>query len=255
MTSASEASVREPSGRETAVQDAGVHDAAVARALSAPTRAAILDHLRAAGPRTVKEAADAVGVHANVARGHLDMLVSAGLTSASWRRTGGGGRPAKVYEAAPVHVQQGPALVTEMLAALIEAAAPAPGTAKRIAEQTGERLARRYRGTNDDLSFGEQVEYLQRALGAVSGGVRVVGRGADWVELEDLDCPFKGIASSHPELACSLDKALKEGVMRALGADAWVEVVTSVAWGDHTCREVIRWRTKAAAAETAGATA
>lgn len=217
-------------------------DPAIARALAAPTRAAILDHLRAAGPRSVREAAEAVGVHANVARGHLDVLVGAGLASVSWRRNAGGGRPAKLYEAAPVHVEEGPALVSEILASLIEAAAPAPGTAKRIAEQTGERLARRFRAGEGVLSFGEQVEYLQRALAAVSGGVRVSGRGEDWIELEDLDCPFKGIASSHPDLACSLDKSLKEGIMRALGADAFVEQVTSVAWGDPTCREVVRWR-------------
>ena len=221
-------------------------DPAVARALAAPTRAQILDRLREAGPCTVKEAADAVGVHANVARGHLDVLASAGLASVSWRRNQGGGRPAKVYEAAPVHVEEGPALVSEMLASLIEASAPAPGTARKIAETTGERLGRKVRGEDDaEVAFGQMVEHLQRALSAVSGGVRIVDRGEDWVELEDLDCPFKGIAQSHPELACTLDKALKEGVMRGLGADAIVEVVTSIAWGDPTCREVVRLRAPA----------
>jgi predicted ArsR family transcriptional regulator len=217
-------------------------DAAVARALAAPTRAAILDHLRAAGPRAVKEVADAVGVHANVARGHLDVLVSAGLATVSWRRNAAGGRPAKVYEATPVHVEDGTVLVSDILASLIEAAAPAPGTAKKIAEQAGERLARRIRPGDDTLGFTEQVEWLQRALAHVSGGVRVAGRGDDWVELEDLDCPFKGIAASHPEIACSLDKALKEGIMRALGADTFVEQVTSIAWGDPSCRDVVRLR-------------
>jgi predicted ArsR family transcriptional regulator len=217
-------------------------DAAVARALAAPTRAAILDHLRAAGPRAVKEVADAVGVHANVARGHLDVLVSAGLASVSWRRNSAGGRPAKVYEATPVHVEDGTVLVSDILASLIEAAAPAPGTAKKIAEQAGERLARRIRPGDETLGFTEQVEWLQRALAHVSGGVRVANRGEDWVELEDLDCPFKGIAASHPEIACSLDKALKEGIMRALGADTFVEQVTSIAWGDPSCRDVVRLR-------------
>jgi predicted ArsR family transcriptional regulator len=217
-------------------------DAAVARALAAPTRASILDHLRSAGPRAVKEVADAVGVHANVARGHLDVLVSAGLATASWRRNAAGGRPAKVYEATPVHVEDGTVLVSDMLASLIEAAAPAPGTAKKIAEQAGERLARRIRPGDHEIGFAEQVEWLQRALAHVSGGVRVVGRGDDWVELEDLDCPFRGIAVSHPELACSLDKSLKAGIMHALGSKAFVEQVTSIAWGDPSCRDVVRVR-------------
>lgn len=218
-----------------------VQDSAVARALATPTRAAILDHLRAHGAAAVKEVAHAAGVHVNVARGHLDVLVSAGLASVSWRRNPGGGRPAKLYEATPMHVAEGPVLVSDMLASLIEAVGPDPLLARRVAESTGEKLARRVQG-EETVSFAEQVELLQRALAAVSGGVRVVGRGEDWVELEDLDCPFKGIAHSHPELACTLDKALKEGIMRALGSDAWVEVVTSVAWGDQTCREVVRWK-------------
>jgi predicted ArsR family transcriptional regulator len=225
------------------VEPATKNDAAVARALAAPTRAAILDRLRAAGPLSVRDVADVVGIHANVARGHLDVLVSAGLATVSWRRNAAGGRPAKLYEPTPVHVEEGPALVAEILASLIETVAPEPSLAKRIAEQTGGSLARRVRGTEPgELSFGEQVELLLRALAAVSGGVRVVARGDDWVELEDFDCPFRGIASSHAQLACQLDKWLKEGIMTGLGTDAFVEQVTSVAWGDPSCREVVRWR-------------
>lgn len=190
----------------------------------------------------MREVAAAVGVHANVARGHLDVLASAGLTSVTYRRNTGGGRPAKVYEAAPVHVEDGPALVSDMLASLIEAVAPAPGTARTIAERTGERLGRKVNAAQGAPDFAQQVDLLQRALSAVSGGVRVLEVGDGWVELEDLDCPFKSIAKSHPELACTLDKALKEGVMRGLGSDAFVEVVTSIAWGDPTCREVVRLR-------------
>ena len=220
----------------------GGTSALVARALAAPTRAGILDHLRAAGPKTVQEVAASSSVHANVARGHLDVLVSAGLATASWRRNASGGRPAKVYEASPVHVERGPALVADLLASLIEEFGPEPDLPKRIAEQTGASLAGRVRQNGSVDTFAEQVELLVRALSFVSGGVRVMGRGDDWVEIEDLDCPFKDIASSHPQLACQLDKWLKEGIMRGLGADTWVEQVNSVAWGDPSCREVVRWR-------------
>lgn len=218
-------------------------EAAKARALAAPTRVQILDHLRARGASSVRDVSDAIQIHTNVARGHLDILVGATLATVGWRRNPVGGRPAKVYEAAPTHVEEGPALVSDMLATLIEISAPAPGMAKTVAEATGERLVRRIRPVSDaPLGFEAQVELLSRALTAVSGGVAIVDRGEDWIELVDKDCPFKAIASSHPEVACTLDKALKEGMVRALGADAFVEVVTSVAWGDHECREVIRWR-------------
>lgn len=217
-------------------------DPKVAKALAAPTRVAILDTLRAQGPMTAKEVAEEAGVHANVARGHLEVLTAAGLARVNWRRNAEGGRPAKVYEAAPTHVEEGPTLVADILASLVEAAGPAPGAARRIAESAGERLGSRFRPPEDSLSWDQRVEAMTWALSAVSGGVRIVERGEDFVEFEDLDCPFRPIAQSHPELACSLDKALKEGIMRALGVDAFVEVVTSIAWGDPTCREVVRIR-------------
>lgn len=219
-----------------------IGEARVAKALSAPTRAAILTLLRERGALTAKEVADLAGVHPNVARGHLDLLVEAGLAAHSWRRNPSGGRPAKAYEALPGHVEEGGTLVSDMLATLIEEAGPTPEAAKRIAEKTGERLGRRFRQREDPLSFEEQRQALLRSLAAVSGGVRIADSGADWIEFEDADCPFRGIAGAHPELACSLDKSLKAGIMRALGAEVIVEVISSVAWGDPTCREVVRIR-------------
>ena len=214
----------------------------VAKALAAPTRAAILDLLRRRGPLSAREVAGLAEIHPNVARGHLEVLASAGLATTAWRRGAGGGRPAKAYQAAPSHLEEGTALVADMLATLLDTVAPDPATARRVAEQAGERLGRRVRALEGDLTFDQQADELLRALSTLSGGVRIVERGPDWVEFEDLDCPFRRIASSHPELACGLDKALKEGIMRGLGADSFVEQVTSVAWGDPSCREVVRLR-------------
>ena len=220
----------------------GERDPRVAKALATPTRAAILDLLRAEGPLTAKEVAQRSAIHPNVARGHLDVLVDAGLAVVKWRRLPAGGRPAKLYETAPAHVERGTTLVAEMLATLIEQTGPAAEPARRVAFDTGERLGRRHRPATEHPSFDEQVIALVRALSEVSGATRIAARGDNWVELEDADCPFRGIAQGHPELACSLDKALKEGIMQALGAESFVEQVTSIAWGDDVCREVVRLR-------------
>jgi len=220
----------------------GESDPKVAKALAAPTRAQILDLIGIEGPLTAKEVAARSGLHPNVARGHLDVLVDAGLASVRWRRLSGGGRPAKLYEMTPAHVERGTTLVADMLATLIEQTGFESGPARKVAFDTGERLGRRHRPTSEHPMFDEQVISLVRALSEVSGGTRISGRGEGWVEVEDRDCPFRGIAQAHPELACSLDKALKEGIMQALGADSYVEQVTSVAWGDDVCREVVRLR-------------
>jgi predicted ArsR family transcriptional regulator len=221
----------------------GDRETTIARALSAPTRSAILELLRERGALSAKEVAESVGVHPNVARGHLDLLVQAGLATFGWRRHAAGGRPSKLYEAAPARSEEGGTLIADLLATLVEESAGGNFTlARPLAMKTGARLGRRFRPKEGELTFDEQIQGLQRALSAVSAAVRVVERGEDWVEFEDRDCPFRSIAHAHPDLACSLDKALKEGVMEALGANAFVEVVTSIAWGDETCREVVRIR-------------
>jgi predicted ArsR family transcriptional regulator len=220
----------------------GERDAKVAKALAAPTRAQILDLIRAEGALTAKEVAARSGLHPNVARGHLDVLVDAGLATVKWRRLPGGGRPAKLYETAPVHVERGTTLVADMLATLIEQTGFSPEPARKVAFDTGERLGRRHRPSSENPTFDEQVIALVKALSEVSGATRIVGRGEGWVEVEDHDCPFRGIAQAHPELACSLDKALKEGIMQSLGAETYVEQMTSVAWGDDVCRETVRIR-------------
>jgi predicted ArsR family transcriptional regulator len=221
----------------------GERDSKVAKALAAPTRASILDLIRAEGPLTAKEVAARASLHPNVARGHLDVLVDAGLATVKWRRLPAGGRPAKLYETAPAHIERGTTLVADMLATLIEQTGFVSEPARKVAFETGQRLGRRHRPTSEHPTFEEQVIALVRALSEVSGATRIAGRGDSWVELEDHDCPFRGIAEAHAELACSLDKALKEGIMQAFGAETFVEQVTSVAWGDDVCREVVRLRT------------
>ena len=67
-----------------------------AKVLSLPTRAAILSMLLRTGPKTVKEIADTFGIHPNVARAHLDLMVEAGFLMTETRRRNKG-RPAKVY--------------------------------------------------------------------------------------------------------------------------------------------------------------
>ena len=67
-----------------------------AKVLSLPTRAAILAHLLRSGAKTVKEIADHFGIHPNVARAHLDLMVEAGFLATETRRRTKG-RPAKVY--------------------------------------------------------------------------------------------------------------------------------------------------------------
>src|SRR5437867_3666924 len=155
-------------------------DPKVAKALAAPTRAHILELIKVEGPLTAKEVTSRAGLHPNVARGHLDVLVDAGLATVRWRRLPGGGRPAKLYETTPAHVERGGTLVADMLATLIEQTGFEAVPARKVAFDTGERLGRRHRPPTEHPTFDEQVIALVRALSEVSGGTRITGRGEGW---------------------------------------------------------------------------
>jgi predicted ArsR family transcriptional regulator len=68
--------------------------------LGSPRRVELLDHLtRAAGPVTVLEAAEALGLHPNTARLHLEQLVEVGLVEQVSERRSEPGRPRALYTA------------------------------------------------------------------------------------------------------------------------------------------------------------
>src|SRR5204863_372714 len=99
---------------------------------------------------TADDAAEALGVHRNVARARLDRLAAAGLLDVSFeRRTGrtgpGAGRPAKVYRVAPETraVEFPPRRLAALVGRLLDEL-PEPGRARvlrRVGEDSGRELA------------------------------------------------------------------------------------------------------------------
>uniref|UniRef100_UPI0018ABC283 helix-turn-helix domain-containing protein n=1 Tax=Cellulomonas hominis TaxID=156981 RepID=UPI0018ABC283 len=82
-------------GGRAAVDAAGRH-----RALSSPSRTAILAVLRAEGAAlAVERVADLVGLHVNTTREHLEVLVAAGLASRTAEARATRGRPRTLYTA------------------------------------------------------------------------------------------------------------------------------------------------------------
>ncbi|MCA1839084.1 MAG: helix-turn-helix transcriptional regulator [Actinomycetota bacterium] len=243
-----------------------------AKALSLPTRSAILGHLLKSEPLTAKEVADEFSLHSNVARAHLDLLVEAGFLATGVRRKGKG-RPSKVYftwegemdfpqdwELSPPG-QQGPA-ASELLVGEVEPLAPSganpfrliaailvrlvehvdPQTlyplAEQVAREEGAKLVLGYRGGG--LDFAAAVRALVEELSRFSPGAHVLRLEHDYAEIETPDCAFRDIALEHSDLVSIIDPALKEGAMAALGHPSEVEAELSVARGDPVCREVIR---------------
>jgi predicted ArsR family transcriptional regulator len=178
-------------------------------ALHEPVRRAVYERAVAGGePVSRNEIADALGIGRTLAAHHLDKLVEVGLLEVSFARVNGrsgpgAGRPAKLYRRAPgeLAVSLPPRdyrLIAEVLADAVEES----GAEERLYE------AARRRGAKAADPQAHPVQLLKN-LGYEPY--------VDGPTVRLRNCPFDGVARSHPPLVCGANLAFVEG---ALGCPA-----------------------------------
>lgn len=174
-------------------------------------------------PTSRDEVAGKLGISRTLAAFHLDKLADRGLLTVSYARlTGrqgpGAGRPAKLYERSDLEIdaalpERRYDLAGQILAAAV-ATAPRGASAKeaalRIARERGlaagaGREARKPRGTRATLAAACEV--------AAELGYEPEATG-DEVVLRN--CPFHAVMTTAPELVCSMNAALLDGVVEGL---------------------------------------
>jgi predicted ArsR family transcriptional regulator len=198
---------------ERRVGDAGLH---AAGALADPVRQALYELVeRSDEPIGRDEAATAAGIARSTAGYHLDQLVAAGLLTVTHaRRSGrsgpGAGRPAKLYQRAPVEVtyQTPPrddALVAHLLATAVESD---PSGAARDALRAATRAA----GRELAASLAEPTESALLAELARRG--YQPGPCSDGFRLRN--CPFHHLVGDHLELVCTLNADLLGAAVTAV---------------------------------------
>ncbi len=192
--------------------DEGLDTAAV---LADPVRRTLLAFVTGATEPVGRDDAAAVaGASRSLAGYHLDQLVDEGLLEVTYaRRNGrtgpGAGRPAKLYQRAPVEVTvQLPArddtLVAHLLATAVEA------------DPTGSaRMALRDATAAAGRAVGQAT-----APGDVGAMVRVLeDRGYSPIQTSDgirlRNCPFHHLVGDHLDLVCSLNHDLLGAAARA----------------------------------------
>ncbi len=203
---------------------------------------------------TASMVADEVGVHANVARHHLDKLAAGGyLEVATGKvRGGGAGRPSKRYLATgDVRLSDVdfPVRSDDLLLSLLGRALDRlpHDEAEAMAEQVGQEYGRAMAAglTGDALADGQRS--LRSAMQAVADALTAHGFAAHAEERNDRlriinnHCPFGDVAAEHPVI-CAVDRGMVRGMLGALrardGDDAAVGVVvteSSLAAGDTFC--------------------
>jgi predicted ArsR family transcriptional regulator len=171
-------------------------------------------------PFTADAAAEALGVHRNVARARLDRLVEAGLLELSFeRRTGrsgpGAGRPAKVYRVAAETsaIEFPPRRLATLIGRLLDEL-PERGR-QRALRRAGERFGRdlavnaRLRPAATVRSGVERMCTAVRGLG-FQAAVETVDR--DTVVLATPTCPLRPLVVARPE-AAEIDRGMWIGLL------------------------------------------
>ncbi|MFB9830794.1 helix-turn-helix transcriptional regulator [Actinoallomurus acaciae] len=176
-------------------------------ALALPARVAVLEHLRASPrPLEARALAAATGQHVTTIRFHLDVLIKAGLVTATGERPQGRGRPRTLYAptfgggGAPGGAYQE---LADVLAAHLDTT---PARRRRRAERAGADWAGRRLGSSAEAA-PSPAEARRRVTGMFTE------MGFDPEPASDgrvllHDCPFGDIARAHPEVVCAAHQGL-----------------------------------------------
>jgi predicted ArsR family transcriptional regulator len=196
-------------------------DLEVLKALGDDTRYAMYQELaRSTTALSAQDLAEALGIHANTVRLHLDRLREAGLVEVEAVHRGTVGRPQHLYSLAagapglgfdpPAH-----ALLAGLLAAMAEQVGADAADAVATGRAWGTERGRATRTRDCLRALDAELAHL---------GFEPAGEGDGRIDF--LHCPFRELAQAYPELVCNLHRGLCEGVIAAVGGGSIQEFAT-----------------------------
>jgi predicted ArsR family transcriptional regulator len=191
----------------------------VLKALGDNTRYAIyLELARATSPRSTAEVADALGLHPNPVRPHLERMREVGLLAVEADNRGSVGRPQHRYTVAPDAPSLGlepPAFphLARMLTDVAAAAAVGPDLNAQAGAEQGKAMAEAFATRRPRTAC---VEALATTLGELGFDPAVVTEG-DLATVAFTHCPYAELAAVHPEVVCHLHRGLVEGFVEQIG--------------------------------------
>ncbi len=205
-------------------------DDEVERALAVPTRAGIYRRLRTEGqPVSARDVAEMFGLHANVARNHLDRLAEAGLVVTGRRKHPGGGRPAKVYVAREqartgqqLQIPPGSQLAVHAIVQLIAGLAEHREKLAILAEDQGRKLVSAAAGRADTRDFAAAAVVAVEALRAAFPEARLAEVTGEHAVIEGLDTSLRLVGEVDGQVGDALARGFLRGALAAAGAPAAV---------------------------------
>ncbi len=202
-----------------------------------PTRAQVLEHVRnldVAVP--LEEIAEAVGIHQNTARFHLEALAAAGLVVREPEHRLVPGRPRMLFRAALAIRDTSYQTLAQVMVRHLAARLPdGPERALEAGMDWGD-------GIRAELVAGSPSQPpLDRLVdGMASLGYEPELVGDDQPVLNLRPCPYGPLAIDDPEIVCQMHLGLMRGV---LGPDQPWEVTGVEPWAlPTTCRVTLQRR-------------
>lgn len=191
----------------------------VLKALGDNTRYAIyLELARSARPLATAEVSEALGLHANTVRPHLERMRDVGLLAVEVDARGGVGRPQHRYSLAADAPSMGfeppmmPYLAT-MLVRMVEQLGGTGDDAFEIGRDQGRAEASRYAAAPSCI---EGLVAEMDRLG-FDPTVAAADPDGDTALIAFAHCPFHSLAEDHHEVVCSLHRGMIEGFVDAMG--------------------------------------
>lgn len=172
---------------------------------------------------TVADVAERFHLHPNVARMHLAKLEQHGLLVTSFRRSAGGGRPAKLYRLSEKVATFGfPPRRYELLARLALDSLTAGGTREdmlRVCREAGAAEGRRaLMGSGRLTGSADEIAGLVRDITNEQGLYPEINREGRDLRVILHNCSFREASGSDPELVCPMHRAFLDGVFDAVTA-------------------------------------
>jgi predicted ArsR family transcriptional regulator len=192
------------------------------RALSDISRVGILDELRRAEtPLDALQLAERVGLHHNTVRSHLEILLKAGLVTGETEKRDAPGRPRVVYRPTPgssaLDEPGGFRLLAHILASYLAASAPDPAASATEAGQAwGRYLVERpapFAKVSSEAALQRIVQLFDEL-----GFDPELAREQPQRHIHLHRCPFEDLATTHPEVTCSVHLGLIRGALSEMGA-------------------------------------
>lgn len=168
-------------------------------------------------PQSIGSLAEALGLHVNTVREHLDGLVTSGLALRSRLAPKGRGRPGWGYTVRPGAASASVgeyATLAKVLADHVAAqGGDVRGDMRRLGQGWGEALVENHPPKAPNPGPDRRVVTLLGELGfdpegSPSGCVRL------------RQCPMLEVARDRPDVVCSVHHGMVEGALKAAGGDA-----------------------------------